>query len=414
MSKRDNSYLLLSTEEKLKANALEDPIIDLVDSILYKALDVHASDIHFQPDADVLTVRYRIDGILYDQAPIKQVLVSQVLSRIKVLSSLDIAQKRLPQDGKFNVCVNYDNRESHEPIDFRVSTFPSIYGEKMVVRILDRAHNLLELESLGMHSQTYESINRLVKMPYGFFLVTGPTGSGKTTSLYAILSGLNSREKNIVTMEDPVEYDLRDITQSQVNIKTGFTFKNGLRSMLRQDPDIIMIGEIRDRETAQIAIEAALTGHLVLSTLHTNDAPGAITRLCDMGVEPFLINASVAGVLAQRLARRLCSACKQKEALNTQEKDFLKRFGYNTITHTFKAKGCSECFNLGYKGRIGIFELLVISDTIRELIMRKAPAHAIREQAIQENMQTLFYDGIFKVQQGVVSFEELFSLLQYQ
>lgn len=409
-----DGYLLLSPEQKIKERRLDDEVVDLVDTLLYKAIDAHASDIHLQPDGGQLRVRYRIDGVLHDQDPIPFLTSLQVLSRIKVLSHLDIAEKRFPQDGKFSVLVQRyqtnDQKNFAESIDLRVSTFPSTYGEKIVVRILDRATNLLQLESLGFSNELFEFIQQFMSKQHGFFLVTGPTGSGKTTTLYAMLSTLNRNEKNIVTMEDPVEYDLQGITQSQINLKTGFNFENGLRSMLRQDPDIIMIGEIRDRPTVQMAIESALTGHLVLSTLHTNDATGALTRLLDMGVEPFLINATLTGVLAQRLARKLCAHCKKEELLSPDEQSFLQRYGAN-IKKAYKPQGCSKCFNVGYKGRVGIFEFLVLDDQVRQLVMEKKSSEIIRDYAVSSGMKLLFFDAFSKFQQGIISFEEVLSLL---
>ncbi len=398
-------YKLYGPEEKIKKGIINEPIIGLVDDLLFRAISVGASDIHLEPNQNGMRVRYRIDSVLFDQDSIdfeKQLLV---LSRLKVLSGMDIAQKRIPQDGKLRVKVSPKNNL----IDMRISTFPSIYGEKMVVRILDRESNCISLNSLGCGLNVLEQLNALIARPYGFFLVTGPTGSGKTTTLYAILSALNNAKRNIVTMEDPVEYNLDGITQSQVNPKAGFDFENGLRSILRQDPDVVMVGEIRDKQTAQIAIEAALTGHLVLSTLHTNDSVGAVTRLLDMGIEPFLINASLSGVLAQRLVRKLCEMCKEKTVLNANEHDILNN---KKLKKIFKSKGCSCCFDLGYKGRTGIFELLMVNDNIRDLIMQKASAQVIREQAIKDGLVPLKLDGICKVEDGVVSMEELLRVVE--
>lgn len=387
-----------------------DPVIDYVDRILYNAISMHASDIHLQPEEMGARTRYRIDGTLYDQDSINPEMLKLVISRIKIIAGLDIAVQRLPQDGKIKLNIKThqtefikqnQDQDQDQVIDLRISTFPSTYGEKMVVRILDRSHNLLNLESLGMNPKMLTHIQSLIKKPHGFFLVTGPTGSGKTTTLYAILSELNKPGINIVTMEDPVEYAVPGITQSQVNDKAGFSFQNGLRCMLRQDPDIIMIGEIRDKITAQIAIEASLTGHLVFSTLHTNDAAGAITRLIDMGVEPFLINATLTGILAQRLARKLCNTCKKETGFkNPDLKD---------IKTNFEASGCSSCFNLGHKGRVGIFELLVLDDQIRDLVLQKAATTNVVQQALKTGMQTLMLDGFDKVNSGQISLEELYA-----
>jgi type II secretory ATPase GspE/PulE/Tfp pilus assembly ATPase PilB-like protein len=336
------AYLLKSEASKLKEGVVFDPLIFLVDRILYSAISMRASDIHLEQRATDMRVRYRIDGILYDQASVTGSSCPAVLSRLKILSSLDIAQKRLPQDGKFCVSFECENRRD---IDLRVSTFPSIYGEKMVIRILDRNHNFLSLENLGFSQDIFKKVTNLMKLSHGFFIVTGPTGSGKSTTLYAILSKLNTTERNIVTMEDPVEYHIDGITQSQIDEKSGFTFERGLRSLLRQDPDVIMVGEIRDRQTAQISVEAALTGHLVFTTLHTKNAIGAVTRLLDMGIEPFLLASSLSGVLAQKLVRKKCPRCRDTDASR-----------------------CEFCAGLGHRGRSGVFELLVVDDHTRSFI----------------------------------------------
>lgn len=408
IQKTSSSYSLFNTEEKIIQNINSDPVIDYVDQILYNAITMHASDIHLQPEEMGARVRYRIDGTLYDQDSINPDMLKLVISRIKIIAGLDIAVQRLPQDGKIKLNIktrqtgfSSQYQDQEQVIDLRISTFPSTYGEKMVIRILDRSHNLLNLESLGMNSKMLTHIQNLIKKPHGFFLVTGPTGSGKTTTLYAILSELNKPGRNIVTMEDPVEYAVPGITQSQVNDKAGFSFQNGLRCMLRQDPDIIMIGEIRDKITAQIAIEASLTGHLVFSTLHTNDAAGAITRLLDMGVEPFLINATLTGVLAQRLARKLCNKCKKETDL--------KKTDLKNIKTNFESPGCSDCFNLGHKGRLGIFELLVLDDQIRDLVLQRAATTHVVQQALKTGMQTLMLDGFEKVNGGQISLEELYA-----
>jgi len=404
-SRQDYVYHLRSKEEKIRQQINDDPAVYFVDSLLHNAIEVGASDIHLELTTEYMRVRYRIDGILYDQELIDLSYSSSILSRLKILSSIDIAQKRVPQDGKIRVSVDKNNHL----IDLRVSTFPSIYGEKMVIRILDRAQSFKELESLGLKPDVLEKLNSLIKRPYGFFLVTGPTGSGKTTTLYSVLSKLNDSQRNIVTMEDPVEYNLDGITQSQINSKAGFTFEKGLRSILRQDPDVIMVGEIRDRQTAQIAIEAALTGHLVFSTLHTNDAASAVTRLIEMGIESFLISASLVGVLAQRLVRKLCNKCKQQVSLNVQEQEVL---GKQKSKKVYGHKGCKSCFNLGYKGRIGIFELLVVDDLIRDLILNKTSVDAIRLKSVENGLKTLLDDGILKVIDGAVSIDELLGKIK--
>ncbi|KKQ33552.1 MAG: General secretory pathway protein E [candidate division TM6 bacterium GW2011_GWF2_37_49] len=397
-------YKLLSPEDKISQGIKHESTIEFVDCLLYTAINVHASDIHIQPEEDRARIRFRIDGTLYDQEDVSSEISKLVISRIKILAGLDIATQRLPQDGKIKILM-YENFGRTHIIDLRISTFPSTYGEKMVVRILDREYNLLELESLGFDKPLFESVKNLVSKPHGFFLVTGPTGAGKTTTLYAMLSYLNNPGKNIITMEDPVEYALDGITQSQVNEKAGFIFQNGLRSLLRQDPDIIMIGEIRDKITAQIAIEAALTGHMVFSTLHTNDAAGAVTRLLDMDVEPFLISATLTGVIAQRLARKLCSSCKK-----TIDNSTFKNLE-NLSTQSYVSNGCSKCFNLGHSGRIGIFELLVLDEKIKNLIVQKSSNEVIQKQAKENGMITLQDDGIQKVKSGQISLDEFLSTI---
>jgi type II secretory ATPase GspE/PulE/Tfp pilus assembly ATPase PilB-like protein len=398
-------YRLLSKEEKIKQGIIDDEIVSLVDAFLFCAICVGASDIHLEQNKDKMRVRYRIDGILYDQDSIDSEKKLAVLSRLKILSALDIAQKRIPQDGKFRIIMT-----GKDCIDLRVSTFPSIDGEKMVIRILDREKNCLDLGYLGIEAQVLDKVFGIMQRPQGFFLVTGPTGSGKTTTLYAMLNKLNDSVRNIVTMEDPVEYDLEGITQSQINPKAGFTFESGIRSVLRQDPDVVMIGEIRDKVTAQTAIEAALTGHFVLSTLHTNDSASTITRLIDMGIEPFLINASVCAILAQRLVRKLCDNCKQETLLTRAEQKQLKDKNID-CKKVYNAEGCKHCFDLGYKGRTGIFELLILDDNIRDLVMNTASADVIRAQSLKNSTILLFDDAIKKVKQGIVSLEEALRVL---
>jgi len=404
-------YYLFSQEEKLKRGASEDHVVALVDTLLHEAITLQASDIHLQPSASTLVVRFRIDGVLYDHLILESAIAPLVLSRLKILANLDIAERRIPQDGRLRVCL-YDSggmQPTERVIDFRLSTFPTLYGEKMVIRILDRLLRLLALDSLGLRSVMYDQLTASLRRPHGLFLVTGPTGSGKTTMLYALISALDIKTKNIVTIEDPIEYELAGITQSQVNTKAGFTFENGLRAMLRQDPDIIMVGEIRDKATARIAIESALTGHLVLSTLHTNDAPSAIARLLEMGIEPFLLSATLVGVLAQRLARRLCNECKKKTTATAEQQSFTTS-NYGAIETMYKSHGCRQCHNIGYRGRLGIFELLVLNDTLRELVMQKADATTLRSEAVRCGMQPLLFDGLSKVRDAVTSLEEVYSL----
>jgi type IV pilus assembly protein PilB len=371
-----------------------------VDAIIGDAIAHRASDVHFETVASGVRVRWRIDGLLYEKAFIEPSLGLQVISRIKVLAHINIAERRIPHDGKFSMVIG-----SHS-VDLRVSTFPSLYGEKVVVRILDRAAHMIELDQIGLSCTMIDSFRQLLSTSSGFFLVAGPTGSGKTTTLYAALSLLNSPEKNIITLEDPVEYNLAGITQGQINPDAGFTFQRGLRALLRQDPDIVMVGEMRDAETAQIAIEASLTGHVVLSTIHTNDAPSVITRLIDMGIEPFLVNAALAGVLAQRLARTICSACKERVEPKPQEQDMLEHLGMPQCK-LYRGAGCDSCMQLGYQGRTGIFELLVMTPAMRELVMKRPSFDLLVEQATKDGLRPLLSDGLAKVDEGCISLNEL-------
>lgn len=382
----------------------EESVVALVDALIERAVLSGASDIHIEPYRIEAKVRYRHDGILRDKNAIPNRCVQQVIARCKVLASMNIAERRIPQDGKFNKNIkgNY--------VDFRISTFPGIYGEKVVIRILDRSHHMITLDHLGLSPALCASFRTLLQKPSGFLLVAGPTGSGKTTTLYAGLAELNNHERNIVTLEDPVEYDLPGITQGQIRPDVGFTFEKGIRAILRQDPDIIMIGEMRDAQTAQIAIQAALTGHGVLSTVHTNDAPSVIMRLIDMGIEPFLINAAVSGVLAQRLARKICPACKMPYEPSADEKTMLERLGAPGIT-LYRGAGCVACDGHGYKGRVGIFELLVIDVGLRQLIMRDPSHDVIADYARAHGFQSLLKDGLSKVCQGVISLQELMRVV---
>lgn len=382
----------------------EFPVIRLVDNVLASAITHAASDIHFEPTADKLRIRLRIDGILYDHEPIDVTFMQQLLARLKVLANINIAEKRIPQDGKF--CIISNGQE----IDLRVSTFPALYGEKIVVRILDRTDHSIELDNLGFNLEMAAAFKELINKSSGFFLVSGPTGSGKTTTLYAALSNLNNPQKNIITLEDPVEYNVPGVTQGQIYPDTGFTFERGIRALLRQDPDIVMIGEIRDKQTAGIAIEAALTGHLVFSTIHTNDAPSVVMRLMDMGIEPFLINAAITGVLAQRLVRKICQICKIEKKLNEQEAALFKKYGF-VCEKGFVGAGCPECLGLGYKGRIGIFELLVMTNSLRSLIVQDPSFEQIYKQACTDGMRNLIHDGFSKVEQGIVTFSEILRVI---
>ncbi len=378
----------------------ETPVSKLVELIVTQAVRDRASDIHIEPDEDVLRVRFRIDGILYEVPSPPKTLELAIISRIKVMASLDIATSRLPQDGHFKRII--DRKE----IDARVSTVPTVYGENVVIRLLNSSTVLLKMDELGLSPLALEQLGKMVSHPWGIILATGPTGSGKTTTLYSALSRVNTIEKNIVTIEDPVETRLPFIRQIQVSTKAGLTFASGLRSIVRQDPDIIMVGEIRDVETAEIAIQAALTGHLVFSTLHTNDAAGAITRLVEMGVEPFLISGSITGVIAQRLVRTICRKCREQYKPGNA---LLKRLGLDSEKECvfYKGKGCSFCKGTGYKGRTGIFELFGISDELRELIIEKASPAMIKKRAMREGMKGLKNDGLSRVLEGATTIEEV-------
>ncbi len=382
----------------------EAPIISLVNLIMLRAIKEGASDIHIEPYGDKsLKVRYRIDGILHDIMSPPRNLHMAIISRIKIMSNMNIAERRLPQDGRIKVQVH--SRE----VNFRVSTIPAINGESAVLRILDPAQIMLDLKSIGFSKHNLEKYQELIEKPNGILLVTGPTGSGKSTTLYATLNILNSTEKKIMTIEDPVEYRLDGINQLQAKPKIGLTFAAGLRSFLRQDPDIMLVGEIRDKETADIAIQSALTGHLVLSTLHTNDAPSSIVRLIDMGVEPFLISSSVIGVIAQRLVRKICPYCKKEIPINDEVKKVMEEFNISPgEMRIFHGEGCQHCKGTGYKGRTAIFELMVINDSIREMIYKNATLSEIRETAIKKNgMITLKEDGLRNIIQGITTIEEV-------
>jgi len=382
----------------------EAPIIKLVNSVIAQSVDDGASDIHFEPQAKELLVRFRIDGVLHEIMAVPHRMQQGVISRLKIMSELDIAERRIPQDGRIGL------RVGGKGIDMRVATLPTVYGEKIVMRLLDKSNVMIALEQMGFSVKALKRFKRSFTRPYGAILVTGPTGSGKSTTLYAALNILNSVEKNIITVEDPVEYRLTGINQVQVNVKAGMTFPAALRSILRCDPDIVMIGEIRDRETAQIAIESALTGHLVLSTLHTNDAPGALSRLTEMGIEPFLTSSAVDCVLAQRLARRLCKECKEpfEPSLEMLKKnDFPPEVFEMDKVVLYRPKGCSRCNNTGYKGRMGMYEVMIVSEAIRRLTVERKSSDEIARVAQAEGMKMLREDGIDKVLEGVTSIEEI-------
>ncbi|MBL7197862.1 MAG: Flp pilus assembly complex ATPase component TadA [Candidatus Omnitrophica bacterium] len=385
--------------DRLIARAEEAPVVKLVDLILRQAIDERASDIHIEPFKERISLRYRIDGILHEIPPPAKHLHLPIVSRIKILSRLDIAEKRLPQDGGFSV------RLKGRTIDFRVSVIPTIYGEKAVLRILDKGIVQLDLATLGFDKTQLEIIRKGIHYPYGLVFVTGPTGSGKSTTLYAALNEMKSPKDNIITIEDPVEYKLEGINQVQIKPEIGLTFASALRSFLRQDPDIMMVGEVRDLETAQICIRSALTGHLVLSTLHTNDAPTAITRLIDIGIEPYLLMPSLHLIIAQRLIRKLCPDCKEPYEPSEKERKKLN-LGQDLI---YKAKGCDKCNHIGYKGRLCIAEALPVNDVIRNLISENANSQKIKEVAHANGMLTLTESALLKVKEGTTSLEEALS-----
>jgi type IV pilus assembly protein PilB len=403
---------LTPDEEELSAEELREiaedaPVVRLANMIITQAINDGASDIHIEPTRDCIKVRYRIDGVMIDSLVLPKRVQASLTSRFKIMADMDIAEKRVPQDNRISATI--DGRE----YDFRVSTLPCIYGEKIVMRVLDKSSVRVGLDKLGFLPDTLARLEEVISRSYGIILVTGPTGSGKSTTLYSILSRLNTGLVNIITAEDPVEYELPGINQVQVNPKAGLTFATALRAMLRQDPDIIMVGEMRDTETATIAIEAALTGHLVLSTLHTNDASSAPPRLIEMGVEPFMIASSLIAVLAQRLVRTLCPRCKQP--YRPTESDF-RRYGFTPpenweTVEIYRAQGCDYCKNTGYKGRTGIHELLVINDPIRELILQHAAAYAIQKVAVEHGLRLLKEDALQKVLLGRTSIEEVVRVI---
>ena len=388
----------------LERQAEEAPVVKMTSMVIIQAIIEGASDVHFNPEEKELRVRFRVDGVLRDSFHLPKNQQEAVISRIKILSNLDIAEHRIPQDGQMRLRLK-DGRD----IDIRVSTLPSAFGENVVMRILDKDASLLKLENLGFEEDTFDLMSGLLANAYGIMLVTGPTGSGKTTTLYAALNRLSTIEKNVITLEDPIEYRLPLIRQSQVNYKAGMTFAKGLRAILRQDPDIVMVGEIRDTETANIAVQAALTGHLVLSTLHTNDAAGAVTRLAEMEIEPFLISTGLLGVQAQRLVRKICPECKEtyKPNLDIPKEvlDYLDLQGEDL--KFYKGKGCKNCRDTGYRGRISIVEVLQMSDLLRSLVMKSAAADDIRKAAIDEGMRTLVQDGWIKVLKGITTPDEV-------
>ncbi|MBI2369410.1 MAG: type II secretion system ATPase GspE [Deltaproteobacteria bacterium] len=395
----------LEEPQDLLEAADEAPVIKFVNSLLFQAVKDRASDIHVEPFERELAIRYRIDGMLYQLAAPPRRFHAPIVARIKVMAGLDIAEKRLPQDGRIKIKI------AGRDIDIRISIVPTAFGERVVLRLLDKLNLLLDLEQIGFAGDRLKHLLRLIQRPNGILLVTGPTGSGKTTTLYAALSRINSPEKNIITIEDPIEYQLMGVGQIPVTPKVGLTFANGLRSILRQDPDIIMVGEIRDPETAEIAIHASLTGHLVFSTLHTNDAAGALTRLLDMGIEPYLVSSSLNGIIAQRLVRLVCPECRVEYRPSPEEVAELGLRAQDGLRF-YRGAGCAKCLQSGYRGRTAIYELLLVSDAIRALIARRADAASIRREAIGQGMIVLREDGARKVQEGLTTVEEVLRVTQ--
>jgi general secretion pathway protein E len=377
----------------------ENPIIRMVNTLMTEAIQQGASDIHFEPTEEGLSIRYRIDGVLQKRHVPPREYQLQILARLKVMAKMDIAEHRLPQDGRIKL------RHGGREIDFRVSTLPIVHGERIVLRILDKGNVVLGLDRIGMEEKLLKSFRKLIHAPEGIVLVTGPTGSGKTTTLYSAISEINDSEMNILTIEDPVEYKISGISQMNVNPRIELTFAKGLRHILRQDPDVIMIGEIRDRETAEIAIQASLTGHLVLSTLHTNDAPSALTRLADMGIEPYLLASSILGVLAQRLVRRICPDCKTSYTPSTEE---LSELGLKRDAGKFhKGSGCASCFGTGYRGRCALYELMMVTSKIKTQVLKSQDAEELRRAALSQEMGALFDQGVHLVLEGITTSAEV-------
>ncbi len=407
----DETIELLIGDKEITEGDQEASVIKFVNQVIWEAFKDRATDIHLEPQEDELRIRYRIDGILH-QTPMPPQLKrfqAAIISRIKVMSGMNIAEKRLPQDGRINV------RIKGEEIDIRVSTVPTVYGESVSLRLLSRGKIFLSLDKLGFSPPDEKAIREIIVKPHGILLVTGPTGSGKSTSLYAMLSSINSIQKRIITIEEPVEYELRGINQIAVRPEIGLTFAMGLRHILRQDPNVIMVGEVRDLETAEIAIRASLTGHLVFSTLHTNDAPSAFTRLIDMGIEPFLVASSVEAIMAQRLVRTICPHCKVEQKV---ERDYLLKIGFPeeeiATTRFMKGAGCEECRQLGYQGRLAIYELLVLNEALRPLILNRSSSTTIAQKAMEQGMRTLRTDGWNKVKNGITTIEEVLRVTQIE
>ncbi|MBD5607271.1 MAG: Flp pilus assembly complex ATPase component TadA [Desulfovibrio sp.] len=396
---------VLDVNEDAAEDLLEEsgdaPFIRTVNAILAQALRAGASDIHIEPYRDISRVRFRLDGALYERHTLLKAHHAAVVSRVKVMAKLDIAEKRLPQDGR--IAITLAGREA----GLRVSTLPTSFGERVVLRLLEKSERILSLGELGLDQKDYELVSRLVSSPHGMILVTGPTGSGKTTTLYAVLREISSPDKNIRTIEDPVEYELEGVGQMQVNPKINLSFADGLRAIVRQDPDVILIGEIRDEETASIGVQSALTGHLVFSTLHTNDAPGAVTRLFDMGVEPFLLSSVLRGVVAQRLVRKLCPKCARKKPVDAAIARRLAVSGLEVGDYILEPGGCDYCLDTGYRGRMAIYELMPVGDELKKLVVARADSNEIRARALELGMRTLAMDGMRKVARGATSLEEV-------
>lgn len=394
--------------QDLKDISSDMPVVDLTNAIIARAVKRKASDIHLQPDQNVLKIRFRVDGLMEEVAVLPGSIYPAIISRVKVMSNIDVSEKRLPQDGRFRLNFNKND------IDFRVSTLPTIFGEKTVIRILDKSNLVLDLSQMGFSPRHYQKWLDIIDRPEGLILITGPTGSGKTTTLYAVLKRLNSPQKNIVTVEDPVEYKIGNLTQVQINDKAGLHFAGALRSIVRQNPDILMVGEIRDLATAEISIRASLTGHLVLSTLHTSDAPVTVGRLIDMGVEPYLVSTSITAILAQRLVRVVCRHCSQEvEADDAIRHKILPRLA-NPDTRFHRGTGCPRCNNSGYAGRTAIHELLIVTPEIKNMITRKADHVELREAALRSGMISLLDDGLEKASRGITTLEEILRVTHYE
>ncbi len=401
--KESIKYEVDNLDEDALSNVGSAPVVRLIDTIIRQALKSGASDIHIEPYEEHIRVRYRIDGKLIEIMNTNKNTHSAIVTRIKIISGLNIAEKRLPQDGRVEMKID------SYLVDLRVSVLPTVYGEKIVIRLLDRSNFLKRLDELGMSERSIESFKRILEVPNGIILVTGPTGSGKTTTLYTVLNSINNNNKNIITVEDPVEYKLEGINQVQVNTKAGLLFSTGLRSILRQDPDVIMIGEIRDNETAEIAVRAAITGHLVISTMHTNDAPATVSRLFDMGIKPYLINSSVRGIVAQRLVRKICDNCKEEYEASNYEKSVLNMEDHENLK-LYRGTGCHKCHNTGYSGRTAIHEVMRLSKSIRDIIQHEGTTDKLREVALQEGMYTLNENCRDLVIKGITTIDEYFYI----